>query len=66
MVLKILVCEVEIWVCVSDVKLVCLLWDVCCVLDFCGISYNEYVSFFEGIYIYLYECGLIFNDWFLC
>ena len=65
MALKTLAREAEIRARASDAKSVRLLWDVCRVPDFRGISHNEHASLLEGIYTHLHERGSIPNDWFL-
>ena len=65
MALKTLAREAEIRARASDAKSVRLLWDVCRVPDFRGISHNEHASLLEGIFTHLHERGSIPNDWFL-
>jgi ATP-dependent RNA helicase SUPV3L1/SUV3 len=40
-----------------------LLWDVCSIPDFRGISQSEHSSLLEGIFGYLHAGGLIPDDW---
>ncbi|MEM9575947.1 MAG: helicase-related protein [Pseudomonadota bacterium] len=40
-----------------------LLWDVCRIPDFRGISHAEHASLLEQIFTYLHEKGRIPNDW---
>ena len=47
----------------SDGPSVRLLWDVCRIPDFRGISHAEHASLLEQIFIYLHEVGQIPNDW---
>ncbi len=48
----------------SDTKSLRLLWDVCRVPDFRGISHGEHSSLLQGIYGYLHEHGRVPTDWF--
>ena len=63
--LKSLASVAEVRARASDAKSVRLLWDVCRVPDFRGISHNEHASLLEGIFSHLHERGSIPNDWFL-
>ncbi|WP_370228693.1 helicase-related protein [Cognatishimia sp.] len=63
--LKSLTREAEVRARASDAKSVRLLWDVCRVPDFRGISHNEHASLLEAIFTHLHERGSIPNDWFL-
>jgi ATP-dependent RNA helicase SUPV3L1/SUV3 len=47
----------------SDGPSVRLLWDVCRVPDFRGISHAEHASLIEGLYGYLHERGRVPDDW---
>ena len=47
----------------SDGASVRLLWDVCRVPDFRGISHGEHASLIEGLYSYLHEKGRVPDDW---
>ena len=47
----------------SDGASVRLLWDVCRVPDFRGISHAEHASLIEGLYGYLHERGQVPDDW---
>ncbi|SFQ97486.1 helicase-related protein [Poseidonocella sedimentorum] len=47
----------------SDGASVRLLWDVCRVPDFRGISHAEHASMLETIFGYLHERGAVPNDW---
>ena len=47
----------------SDGASVRLLWDVCRVPDFRGISHAEHASLIEGLYGYLHEKGRVPDDW---
>ncbi|MFY0679520.1 MAG: disulfide oxidoreductase [Thalassovita sp.] len=40
-----------------------LLWDVCRIPDFRGISHAEHASLLENIFCYLHEKGQVPNDW---
>jgi ATP-dependent RNA helicase SUPV3L1/SUV3 len=64
MALKSLAREAEVQARASDAKSVRLLWDVCRVPDFRGISHNEHASLLEGIFTHLHERGSIPNEWF--
>ena len=41
-----------------------LLWDVCRIPDFRGISHAEHSSLLSGIYAYLHGNGVVPDDWF--
>ncbi|MGB7318730.1 MAG: helicase-related protein [Planktotalea sp.] len=62
-VLKALAGEAEIAARASDAASVALLWDVCRIPDFRGISHAEHANLLEGIYTYLHQSGRIPNDW---
>jgi len=62
--LKTLSRDAEIMARASDVHSVRLLWDVCRIPDFRGISHNEHANLLQGIFGYLHERGRIPNDWF--
>jgi ATP-dependent RNA helicase SUPV3L1/SUV3 len=47
----------------SDGPSVKLLWDVCRIPDFRGISHAEHASLLEAIFNYLHELGKIPDDW---
>ena len=47
----------------TDGPSVRLLWDVCRIPDFRGISHVEHASLLEQIFHYLHELGTIPNDW---
>ena len=63
MALKSLAQEAEIAARASDGPSVRLLWDVCRVPDFRGISHQEHASLLSAIFRYLHERGQIPNDW---
>ncbi len=48
---------------IRDARDVKLLWDVCCVPDFRGISHAEHSSLLSGIFEYLHELGRVPDDW---
>ena len=62
-VLKTLAGETEVMARARDAKSVQLLWDVCRVPDFRGISNSEHANLLEGIFNYLHELGRIPDDW---
>lgn len=62
--LKTLSRDAEIMARASDTKSVRLLWDVCRIPDFRGISHNEHANLLEGIFNHLHQRGSIPNDWF--
>ncbi len=64
MALKTLSQDAEIFARASDASSVRLLWDVCRIPDFRGISHNEHTNLLQGIFGYLHERGRIPNDWF--
>ncbi len=47
----------------SDGPSVRLLWDVCRVPDFRGISHAEHAALIEGLFGYLHERGQVPDDW---
>ena len=61
--LKALAQEAEIAARCSDGPSVRLLWDVCRIPDFRGISHAEHASLLEQIFNYLHERGQIPDDW---
>ncbi|PSL17116.1 helicase-related protein [Shimia abyssi] len=61
--LKSLAGQAEIRARASDAASVRLLWDVCRIPDFRGISHAEHASLIEGIFAYLHEAGRVPNDW---
>ncbi len=63
MVLKTLAGEAEIAARASDGKSVRLLWDVCRIPDFRGISHQEHASLLSAIYSYLHQHGEVPEDW---
>jgi ATP-dependent RNA helicase SUPV3L1/SUV3 len=48
----------------SDAASVRLLWDVCRIPDFRGISHVEHAGLLERIYSYLHENGQVSEEWF--
>ncbi len=62
--LKALAAEAEVQARASDAKSVRLLWDVCRVPDFRGISHSEHASLLERIFSDLHENGQVSEDWF--
>ncbi|TKZ19260.1 disulfide oxidoreductase [Shimia litoralis] len=63
MALKTMSQEAEIRARASDPKSVRLLWDVCRIPDFRGISHAEHANLISGIYGYLHQSGHIPDDW---
>ncbi|MEM8979593.1 MAG: helicase-related protein [Pseudomonadota bacterium] len=61
--LKALSTEAEILARASDKQSVELLWDVCRVPDFRGISQTEHASLLGQIYKYLHQNGQVPDDW---
>ncbi len=47
----------------SDGESVRLLWDVCRIPDFRGISHSEHANLLEVIFNYLHQSGALPNDW---
>ena len=64
MALKFLSRQAQVMARASNAKSVRLLWDVCRIPDFRGISHNEHVALLEGIFTHLHERGRVPNDWF--
>ncbi|MEM9580173.1 MAG: helicase-related protein [Pseudomonadota bacterium] len=62
-VLKTLSQQAEVLARASSGPAVKLLWDVCRIPDFRGISHAEHASLLEGIFGYLHERGTLPNDW---
>ena len=62
-VLKTLAGEAEITARASDAASVQLLWDVCRIPDFRGISHAEHANLLESIYTYLHQSGRVPDDW---
>ena len=63
LVLKLLAESAEIAARASDGKSVRLLWDVCRIPDFRGISHQEHAALLGEIFGYLHEAGTIPEDW---
>ncbi|WP_373051251.1 helicase-related protein, partial [Thalassovita aquimarina] len=63
MALKSLGQSAEIRARASDGPSVKLLWDVCRIPDFRGISHAEHAAMLEDIYAFLHEKGRVPNDW---
>ncbi|MBE1282570.1 MAG: disulfide oxidoreductase [Rhodobacteraceae bacterium] len=61
--LKILSQDAEIMARASDGNSVRLLWDVCRIPDFRGISHAEHAGLLQVIYGHLHERGAIPDDW---
>ena len=53
----------EIMARVSDVASLKLLWDVCCIPDFRGISHGEHANLLGNIFNHLHEKGKIPDAW---
>ncbi|MEL7461984.1 MAG: helicase-related protein, partial [Pseudomonadota bacterium] len=62
--LKSLADEAEIRARASDGPSVKLLWDVCRIPDFRGISHAEHTSLVRQIFTFLHERGAVPDDWF--
>ncbi|WP_293449805.1 helicase-related protein, partial [Planktotalea sp.] len=62
-VLKTLSLEAEVAARASDAASVKLLWDVCRIPDFRGVSNSEHANLLESIFNYLHQSGRIPNDW---
>ncbi|MEN8891369.1 helicase-related protein [Planktotalea arctica] len=62
-VLKTLAAEAEIAARASDAASVKLLWDVCRIPDFRGISHAEHASLLNSIYCFLHQSGQIPDEW---
>ncbi len=54
----------EIMARVSDVASLKLLWDVCCIPDFRGISHGEHANLLGNIFNHIHERGKIPEAWF--
>jgi ATP-dependent RNA helicase SUPV3L1/SUV3 len=63
MALKSLQSVAEVRARASDPQSVRLLWDVCRIPDFRGISHNEHAGLLEQIFNDLHEYGRVPNDW---
>ncbi len=61
--LKTLAAQAEIRARTNDVSSVKLLWDVCRIPDFRGISHAEHTNLLQGIFEFLHESGQVPNDW---
>ena len=55
--------EAEVRARASDAASVRLLWDVCRIPDFRGISQNEHATLLARIYGFLHESGRVPDDW---
>ncbi|MGH1466213.1 MAG: helicase-related protein [Cognatishimia sp.] len=64
MVLNTLARDAEIRARATDPQSVRLLWDVCRVPDFRGISHNEHASLLQSLFGYLHQRGTVPFDWF--
>ncbi|WP_420005650.1 helicase-related protein [Arenibacterium sp. LLYu02] len=64
MVLKTLAQDTTLRAMASDTASVRLLWDVCRIPDFRGISHGEHSSLLSGIFGYLHGGGVVPEDWF--
>ena len=62
--LRNLAAQVEVRARCGDISAVKLLWDVCRVPDFRGISQTEHASLLEKIFCDLHEHGHVSEDWF--
>ncbi|WP_317055581.1 helicase-related protein [Roseovarius rhodophyticola] len=62
--LKTLAAQTEIRARAGDAQSVKLLWDVCRVPDFRGISHAEHASLLERIFSDLHQDGRVSEDWF--
>ncbi|MEM9437931.1 MAG: helicase-related protein [Pseudomonadota bacterium] len=62
--LKALTGDVEVRARATDGQAVRLLWDVCRVPDFRGISPTEHAGLLSAIFKFLHENGRVPNDWF--
>jgi len=62
--LKALASEAAVRARATDGKAVRLLWDVCRVPDFRGISPTEHAGLLSAIFQFLHESGRVRNDWF--
>ncbi|MEM1352186.1 MAG: helicase-related protein [Pseudomonadota bacterium] len=61
--LKALAQVVEVAARATDGPTVRLLWDVCRIPDFRGISHSEHAGLLEQIFTYLHQHGRVPNDW---
>ncbi|MBT8408907.1 MAG: disulfide oxidoreductase, partial [Alphaproteobacteria bacterium] len=61
--LKTLAGSAEVMARASDPASVRLLWDVCRIPDFRGISHGEHVRLLERIFGFLHESGQVPDDW---
>ncbi|SFK50058.1 helicase-related protein [Shimia haliotis] len=61
--LKLVSREAEVMARASDGPSVKLLWDVCRIPDFRGISHAEHASLVEQIFGYLHQGGAVPDDW---
>ncbi|TCL10063.1 ATP-dependent RNA helicase SUPV3L1/SUV3 [Shimia isoporae] len=61
--LKLVSREAEVVARASDGQSVKLLWDVCRIPDFRGISHAEHASLIEQIFAFLHESGTVADDW---
>ncbi len=64
MALKVLSQDATIRAQLGDAAAVRLLWDVCRIPDFRGISHAEHSSLLAGIFGYLQDGGVVPDDWF--
>ena len=63
MALKALADVAEVRARASDARSVQLLWDVCRIPDFRGISHQEHAALLEQIFAFLHEHGYVPDDW---
>ncbi|PRY24985.1 ATP-dependent RNA helicase SUPV3L1/SUV3 [Aliiruegeria haliotis] len=63
MALKALAGMPEVMTRIRNPRSVMLLWDVCRIPDFRGISHAEHASLLERIFAYLHEFGRVPDDW---
>ncbi|KPA22006.1 hypothetical protein shim_18920 [Shimia sp. SK013] len=61
--LKMVSREAEVTARASDAPSVKLLWDVCRIPDFRGISHAEHANLVEQIFGYLHQSGAVPDDW---
>jgi len=61
--LKAVSADAEVAARASDGPSVRLLWDVCCIPDFRGISNVEHAQLLTDIYNFLHESGRVPNEW---
>ncbi len=64
MALKTLAADAEVYARASSAPAVRLLWDVCRIPDFRGISHGEHAGLLREIYNFLHQHGHIPQDWF--